>query len=92
MNDSEIPKQVNIVAGKPCQIAFVVSLSEGNGTEDNQLVVDVKIGRRLVFEQSLVVRPHVEELTVDFNFGASDEFTVENPVQVFEDINRARCI
>ena len=33
-----------------------------------------------------VVAPNVEELAVDFNFGASDEFTVENLVQVLENV------
>ena len=81
-----MPKQVNVVAGKPCQITFVVSLSEGNGAEDNQVVVDVEIGSVLVLEQSLVVGVHVEKLAVDLDFGASNEFAVENPVQVFEKI------
>ena len=66
------------------KFSFLVSFSESNGTEDNEVVVDVEIGRGLVFEQSLVVAPNVEEFTVDFNFGASDEFTVQNPVQVLE--------
>ena len=86
MDKSEVPEQVNVVAGKPCQIAVVVSLSECNGTEDNQVVVDVEIGRRTVFKQSFVVRPHVEELAVDFNFDAGNEFTVENLVQIFENV------
>ena len=71
---------------KPDQFSLFVSFSKSNGTEDNQVVVDIEIGRGLFLEQSLVVAPNVEEFSVDFNFGTSDEFTVENLVQVLENI------
>jgi len=73
---------------KSDQFSLFVSFSESNGAEDNQVVVDIEIGRGLILEQSLVVAPNVEEFTVDFNFGTSDEFTVENLVQVLEDVIR----
>ena len=71
---------------QPDQFSLFVSFSKSNGTEDNQVVVDIEIGRGLFLEQSLVVAPNVEEFSVDFNFGTSDEFTVENLVQVLENI------
>ena len=71
---------------KPDQFSLFVSFSKSNGTEDNQVVVDIEIGRGLFLEQSLVVAPNVEEFTVDFNFGASNEFTVKNLVQVLENV------
>ena len=71
---------------KPDQFSLFVSFSKSNGTEDNQVVVDIEIGRGLFLEQSLVVAPNVEEFSVDFNFGTSDEFTFENLVQVLENI------
>lgn len=83
-----MPKQVNVIALKSDKAAVVISLRKDNGTENYQVVVDIKIGRGLVLEQSLVVAPNVEEFSVDFNFGTSDEFTVENLVQVLEDVIR----
>ena len=71
---------------KPDQFSLFVSFSKSNGAEDNQVVVDIEIGCGLFLEQSLVVAPNVEEFSVDFNFGTSDEFTVENLVQVLENI------
>ena len=69
---------------KSDQFSLFVSFSKSNGAEDYQVVVDIEIGSGLILEQSLVVAPNVEEFSVDFNFGASDEFTVQNPVQVLE--------
>ncbi|MBQ3443296.1 MAG: hypothetical protein IJG33_08630 [Selenomonadaceae bacterium] len=53
MSKGEIPKQMNFLTRKSDQFAFVISLRESNGAEDYQVVVNVEIGRGLVFEQSL---------------------------------------
>ena len=73
---------------KPNKFSLFVRLSESNGTEDNEVVVDVEIGSGFILEQSLIVAPNVKEFSVDFNLRASDEFTVKNFVQVLENVVR----
>ena len=82
----EIPQQLNFFVRKSDKFSFLVRLGEGNRTEDNEVVVNVEIGRGLVFEQSFVVRVHVEKFAVDFNFGAGNELAVKNLVQVMENV------
>ena len=71
---------------KPDKVSVFVSLSESNGAEDDEVVVNVEIGSGLIFEQSLVIGVYVEKLAVDFNFSAGDELAVENLVEVFENV------
>ena len=66
--ESKIPERVNLVARKPHQFSFFVSLSKSNGTEDNQVVVDVKIWHGFFFKQSFVVGVDIEQITIDLRF------------------------
>ena len=77
---------MNIITTKLDKVSVLVRFSESNGAEDNQVVINVEIGSRISFEQSFIIAPNVEKLAVDFNFGASDEGTIQNPVQALEDI------
>ena len=88
LDKSEVPKQMNFLMTKSNQFSFIISFSEGNGAEDNQVVVDIEIWRGLVFEQSLVVTPNVKEFAADFNFSAGNQFTVKNLLQVLENAIR----
>ena len=81
-----MPKQLNVIARKPDKFSFLICFCEGNGAEDYQVVINVEIGRGLVFEQSLVVGVHVKELPIDFYFRAGYQFTVKNLVQVLKNI------
>jgi len=81
-----MPEKVNIVARKSDKAAVVISLRKDNGTENYQVVVDIKIGRGLIFEQGFVVTPHVEQLTCNFDLCAGDAIAVDDFVEVLQDV------
>ncbi len=80
-----MPEQVNFLALQSDETALFIRFREDDRAKDDQVVIDVEIGGRIRFEQSLIVAPNVEKLAVDFDLGAGDAIAVDDFVQVFED-------
>ena len=77
---------MNIFALQSDETALFIRLCEDDGTEDNQVIVNVEIGRGLVFKQSSIVAPYIEKFAVDFNLGAGNAVAVDDFVEVFEHV------